>query len=600
MASPESSGQIRGARAKHGGGGGVKNLLAMFEKGSSPPTPPGPAPPITRELSPGPKPLSRVRTSFVAVGAKDGVGFGLQKLSMSPSSPAIPGADATPGASPFGPALTAKVEHTPAKRLADPPKKDAPAPVAATTAKVEGPKIDRAIPALSVPATKTEPERSAPAVEEPKTLSVPATKTETKKVAPAVEEPPAVMSKVETKPAKEKPATKEQPKKEKAAPKTEASGSKTQTKQSSVLASKASKPATKNLTVPAAGRKTPSPLPSTRSPTRAHTRTPSAPVNSPTPKKSMAPPAPKPVSKPPTKPRQPVLAAPKPKPVLTHKLVPKPDPKEATKPAELKGSAFAPTASWVAKQGGVPVESVVTRRPPSAAAATRTSSSTERDLRRQKSTISEKDGGRSSRPASAAAHHTPAPSSDFLSRMMRPTKSSASKVHERVESSRFQPALRAGSAMGRMSVEPTSPPRSKPSSFGSSPKRNSREIPSLVIEAQPGFSKDAQSPTRRRFAAAPPAHNTHSEASEEAIPEEQEEEAVRATAPQHVIPEEEEADVTPAKNTPELTISTLESSQDVATRRSRKDDDIDEGHTPTTTSSSTTLVHDGEVSDVKA
>lgn len=186
---------------------------------------------------------------------------------------------------------------------------------------------------------------------------------------------------------------------------------------------------------------------------------------------------------------------------------------------------------------------------------------------------------------------------------MRPTKSSASKVHERVETTKFQPALRAGSAMGRMSVEPSSPPRLKTSSHGSSPKRNSREIPSLAIEAQPGFPAGAPPlPTLKRFAASTPP-KTQSESSEEAIPEEQEEEAVRSTAPQHeedVIREEEEEEATPVKSTPELTITTLESSEDVATRRSRNDDDIDEDHTPTTTSSSATLVQDGEVSDVKA
>jgi hypothetical protein len=63
--------------------------------------------------------------------------------------------------------------------------------------------------------------------------------------------------------------------------------------------------------------------------------------------------------------------------------------------------------------------------------------------------------------------------------------------------------------------------------------------------------------------------------------------------------EQNETPSTPEKKAPELTVSTIDSGEDIQYASVKEDDDSmeDEGHTPTTTSSSTTLVHDGDVPD---
>jgi len=597
----------------------------MFEKGSSAPNSPG-TQPITRELSPGPKPLSRVRTSFVAIGGKDGqAGFGLQKIPTSPSSPA----GDTTLAAPFSPGPLANGSFTTAPN-------EKPEALKPKTA--ENPiKKDVVIVPVS---TNIEERKSENAASAPDPAPTPAPKADVVKVAPQVEKPsitqenkppkpePKQMKPAPPKePIKEKATIKEPPKKEKPVAKPEQkpvpSASKSLPQTKPTLGSNPS--AAKNLTVPTSGSrtKTPSPLPSPR----GHVRKPSAsmdPAPKPKPRSSSpakAPPKPRTQTVTP-KPRAPIAP-------IAHKPFVKPDPKEATKPAELKGSAFAPTASWVAKQGGLVLENAHARRPPSAAAPSR-NRSTDRTLRRQRSTLSDHA---SSRPPTAAAHVSstssadnvntppPLPSSDFLTRMMRPTKSSASKVHEKAEAKffqpPFQPALRAGSAMGRNSEEPQSPPRVRKAIRITSPKRTIRDVPLFMME--PEVRPSAESPTpreanqrvaeRAQIEHSDPESITEEEEGEEekkdAREEDEEKEETHSfqQAAQEIVIEEpseqNETPSTPEKKAPELTVSTIDSGEDIQYASVKEDDDSmeDEGHTPTTTSSSTTLVHDGDVPD---
>jgi hypothetical protein len=572
MASPEPSGRVA---VPPRNGGGVKNLLAMFEKGAAASTPPSPkTPPVNREISPAPKPLGRVRTSFVAVNSKDGTGFGLQKLPVSPLSP---GAENT--GSPFGPALVsdAKPQDTsdPVKKQEEAPAQEeqktedpAPAPVEEATAKVETAET----PSGNVPPTVT------------KADAKPATKEQGKKVAP-----------------KKEPVKKEPIKKEKAPAKPEASSSKTQTKPAPTT-TKASVP--RNLNVPPTSRsKVPSPLPSPTRKAPSHSRTAS--------KDSIAKPKTKPMaSKPPTKPQEPVLGvAPKSKaPVAAHKPLPKPDSKGATKPVELKGTASAPTASWVAKMGGAPAEAAP-RRPPSSASMNRTSRSTERTLRRQKSLISDrKETVRHPRPATSAAHHTaPPPSSDFLSRMMRPTKSSASKVTEKVETTKFQPALRTGSAMGAHG-EPHSPPRVKKTT---SPNRIAKTKPEEPEATSPTrkthFASDSEpepipeeteeeAPAPVQQEEAPVEQSRPQEEQVEAVVEKQEEQVETVVEEQKEVVESDSQEATPEETQPEVAAAAVERKTPELTISidNTPKDNGEEVHTPTTTSSSATLVHEGD------
>jgi hypothetical protein len=586
MASPEPSGRVA---VPPRNGGGVKNLLAMFEKGaaassSAPPSPK--TPPVNRDISPAPKPLGRVRTSFVAVNSKDGTGIGLQKLPVSPSSPAA--GDSNTLGSPFGPAL---VSDTKPQDTSDPVKKQEEAPAQVEEQKTEDPAAPgeeaTADIAKEEPAVETPSENVPPKVT--KAEAKPATKEQGKKVAPKKE------------PAKKEPIKKEVPSKP------EASSSKMQTKPAPT-----SKPAKatvpRNLSVPPTSRsKVPSPLPSPTRKAPAHSRTAS--------KDSIAKPKTKPMaSKPPTKPQEPILGvAPKSKATIVHKPIPKPDAKGATKPVELKGTASAPTASWVAKMGGAPAEAAP-RRPPSSASMNRTSRSTDRahTLRRQKSLISDqKEHVRQPRPTTSAAHHiASAPSSDFLSRMMRPTKSSASKVTEKVETTKYQPALRAGSSMGSHG-EPHSPPRVKKTA---SPNRISREV--SKPNSEPHSGSEAASPTRKTHFASDSEPESIPEETEEGAPaplqapveeeslpqeeqieavvEKQEEQVETEVEEQKDVVEPEAQEVTSVEAQPEVAAVERKTPELTISIEDTPKDNGEEVHTPTTTSSSATLVHEGD------
>lgn len=115
----------------------------------------------------------------------------------------------------------------------------------------------------------------------------------------------------------------------------------------------------------------------------------------------------------------------------------KPRPKSPTRPVRLPAAAMATTASSAAKLGdALPIRS------PSRASVATTSKATS-VIGRTPSNNTRKPSSRPSLPAQPAPNQKPrprtsmasmkAPEGSFLARMMRPTQSSASKTHEKVE-----------------------------------------------------------------------------------------------------------------------------------------------------------------------
>ncbi|MCJ1245194.1 hypothetical protein MMC30_002395 [Trapelia coarctata] len=128
----------------------------------------------------------------------------------------------------------------------------------------------------------------------------------------------------------------------------------------------------------------------------------------------------------------------------------KPKPKSPTRPQRLPASVTAPTAASAAKLGGNPLSRSPSRastagttlnRKPSTlkkdAAATHTRgppSATTPGLKKKVSRPSLPAGPHPDRPKSRASTvGSKAPDEGFLARMMRPTASSASKMHEKIE-----------------------------------------------------------------------------------------------------------------------------------------------------------------------
>lgn len=112
-------------------------------------------------------------------------------------------------------------------------------------------------------------------------------------------------------------------------------------------------------------------------------------------------------------------------------------PKSPTRPVRLPAAAMATTASAAAKLGdALPIRS------PSRSSVANTSKATS-VIGRTPSTNTRKPSSRPSLPAQPASNQKPrprtslasmkAPEGSFLARMMRPTQSSASKTHEKVE-----------------------------------------------------------------------------------------------------------------------------------------------------------------------
>ena len=125
------------------------------------------------------------------------------------------------------------------------------------------------------------------------------------------------------------------------------------------------------------------------------------------------------------------------KPSITSPPKTKLHPKSPTRPVRLPAAAMATTASSAAKLGdSLPI------RTPSRASVANTSKATS-VVGRTPSTNTRKPSSRPSLPAQPAPNQKPrprtsmasmkAPEGSFLARMMRPTQSSASKTHEKVE-----------------------------------------------------------------------------------------------------------------------------------------------------------------------
>lgn len=125
------------------------------------------------------------------------------------------------------------------------------------------------------------------------------------------------------------------------------------------------------------------------------------------------------------------------KPSITSPPKTKPRPKSPTRPVRLPAAAMATTASSAAKLGDS-----LSIRSPSRASVANTSKATS-VIGRTPSTNTRKPSSRPSLPAQPAPNQKPrprtsmasmkAPEGSFLSRMMRPTQSSASKTHDKVE-----------------------------------------------------------------------------------------------------------------------------------------------------------------------
>ncbi|TGZ76416.1 hypothetical protein EX30DRAFT_375489 [Ascodesmis nigricans] len=514
--------------------GGVKNLLAMFEQGAAKsPSPVGS--PGARDVSPGPKPLGKVRTSFVAV-AKDNQ-LGLQKLGDSsvPATPtglrspidlASPGRElkalvAEEGAEESAAVkkeVQSKGEETPKsvelKKVQESapvhePKKLEPRKVdmsrfeqfnqgspkeTSSPWKVELRKVQKTSGDVTPKSTPSSSENSPPKTP-PETSKSPTpepeTKTETPKLKPS--------SPTKSKPGSPVPSPK--------APK-QAALSRSPERRSIKAAAPASpsktskpKPKPSTLHVPASSAtRNRSPLGSPKivgspkmvrsashdppRPRGGHTRnnsttTQSKPATKTTvPKSEPARSLPK-ARPPPTQPALP-FSTNRPDVNIPHKPIPKPEPKDVTKPVTLRGTVVAPTAAWLAKHNADKKE-----QDPSSSSSTHHAP---RPLRRQNShgTIGEKSSSSAlkktrsptRRPSTAAAHRVSArvvsgdhgppkakpPREDVIARLTRPTRASAEKMQEKREAGKSSSTAtttavsRTGSAMGG---KVSSPPRTR-------------------------------------------------------------------------------------------------------------------------------------------
>ncbi|KAI5808679.1 hypothetical protein DFH27DRAFT_522102 [Peziza echinospora] len=264
---------------------GFKNIRAMFEQGNQQPSS-GPSTPI-REISP--KPLGRVRTSFVAVTGS-GAMVGLQKLS-SPTSTAGPEISIAEGAKLAGqvvepdrivpqsdekeeekPAVKAVVVSPPASVKKEPAAKK-PEPASPPKFKINATPAEQAVPApAQAPAEQVEAEQ--PAAEKPVPEKAAIDKSTKEKAvvekaptkapkAQATKEKPKVSAPI-SKPTEKKPVTASKPPITKTTSTKPPAITKTSASSSSASATTA-KPASKGLTVATATtRKATTPIPSPR------------------------------------------------------------------------------------------------------------------------------------------------------------------------------------------------------------------------------------------------------------------------------------------------------------------------------------------------
>ncbi|RGP77420.1 hypothetical protein FLONG3_4470 [Fusarium longipes] len=481
----------------------VKNLRAMFEnKGDT--SPPdrgrssGASTPVqgTSVVSESPRPLSKVRTNFVAIEKDGRIGLrrdpshessvSRRRLSMDtdaesvstvPDKPSALLEDASRGNKPF---FQEDIPESPRHPI-DPPK----TPTEQTGAVSDEPSVN---PDKQIDIEESSP--SLPPAELTPVEPTPASPKEDNRERKAEAAPVATNGKPKNGTVKElAPAAIVKA----AAPK------KTTTARSSAVSTKAS-----SIKPPASAK---SPSTTKLSTSTSHKSEPkstakTAPVTKKEPKQASA------TTSITTRPN-PTTASKKPqplKPTPSDTGFVKPKPKSPTKPVHLPASLMAPTAASGAKTGrqvrpsASPQNLSVPARPASRASATGTGTSAGKTVKRQPSSVGRSRpslGPPPKKPSDSTQVRKEAPVDEgFLARMMRPTQASSSKTAEKV---------------------PTTPPKKtakRSSSSGADPSRRETSVKT------PGSArKSAKRPAEPKLSAATVASDENP--SIEVVPEEQ-------------------------------------------------------------------------------
>ncbi|KAL8724809.1 MAG: hypothetical protein Q9166_007734 [cf. Caloplaca sp. 2 TL-2023] len=180
----------------------------------------------------------------------------------------------------------------------------------------------------------------------------------------------------------------------------------------------------------------------------------------------------------------------------------KPKPRSPTRPVRLPAAATASTAASSAKTGSTvpprpesragvsnPIKSsavakpTVSKAPPKTTAANLRSRAPRSSLPASIHDQKPKPKPRTSTPS------TKAPGNDFLSRMMRPTQSSANKTHEKVEQ-KTPPKKRISPRPKRISDENDESPKGKSAEAGASPEQELKTLDEPPIPVQPATNQD--------------------------------------------------------------------------------------------------------------
>ncbi|KAI4131467.1 MAG: hypothetical protein LQ338_001209 [Usnochroma carphineum] len=162
-------------------------------------------------------------------------------------------------------------------------------------------------------------------------------------------------------------------------------------------------------------------------------------------------------------------------PKVTSPSTTKPRPKSPTRPVRLPGAATASTAASAAKTGNTapsepssraslsgPKRSSTLNKPTATKAPPKVAQPNASGPRNRapRSSLRVSTADPKPKPRTSTAS-TKAADGDFLARMMRPTQSSASKTHEKVEQ-KTPPKKRVSSRPSRISDKPSKPAESKP------------------------------------------------------------------------------------------------------------------------------------------
>ncbi|PWW73058.1 hypothetical protein C7212DRAFT_359681 [Tuber magnatum] len=608
MASPESS-RIGGARPS--GGGGVKGLRAMFENSGSASPASGNA---SRDTNPGPKPLGKVRTSFVAVTGNNGLMLGLQKIS-APPSPTV-----TTDGGKFTPDFQDKDKVIQDKTMK---KEEGTEPVNGAPKVEEPKKLDtKADFKRDIKKEITvEPKESVNGFSTPKRSStIPTPVSEGVQIKEEDETPEKPLYTIPTKAEEGKDAKPMKTDDSKPRPAAIKIGhppkspmkpgfNSPRLNRSSIKSPAASG---NTLTLPTSRTTSSSPLPSPtipRSPARGSSITGSANSRKPTSTSRASSKTRSTTASTSNTPTNPTfntssngaasLAASKTRQPATSKTRTAAPPKieqkpvqsrEPTKPAAMRGSAFGPTAASAAKLAADQVKQPTARRPPSSASTIRRTSPNNKP-RRPESNLAARPTARKAtkspvRPATSAATRSSRTSTgsstsaapvggDFLSRMMRPTTASASKVTDKKQIPTHQPPKRSSSVAGagrRKEASSLPPPKVRL-------QKEDTQSEGSVIE-EPVIQNPTEAEGRVK---------AENEASAVAAPE------IAALEPKRITEVAEEPGFVANELSVDTTASEITSTN--AQGSSVTGHEEDEGHTPTTTASSTTLVHEGDAQE---